>query len=345
MQYAGARVREKITWQPVRAVDAVGGAALSAVAVLLVAWALGYADLRHPDRGGHRAGPRVLGARQGQRGAARLRRRRCRRSTRWSAPASSRATSSPSRPSGSSTSVPVPTAEARPAGARDRGQHPQDPRRQRLRPRRRGHRLRLRPEPGDDQRPRRRRRRRPGGRDRRHRAGAASCSTTPSSTSPSSASTPATRRPCSSTSGSPRTRSRSSAIRRTARSTSSPAGSVDNPTALARHLRLRHRAPRRLLPARPGPAGQLRRPDHHRRAATSRRGVRRVGQRPRHRLRADRRQVAKRPRRAGVPAVDQFDTGDCRTADASRSAAACWPLRPSGSPDPARSPARARAPS
>jgi S1-C subfamily serine protease len=42
-QYAGARVREQITWQPVRAVDAVGGAALSAVAVLLVAWALGYA--------------------------------------------------------------------------------------------------------------------------------------------------------------------------------------------------------------------------------------------------------------------------------------------------------------
>jgi S1-C subfamily serine protease len=43
LQYAGARVREQITWQPVRAVDAVGGAALSAVAVLLVAWALGYA--------------------------------------------------------------------------------------------------------------------------------------------------------------------------------------------------------------------------------------------------------------------------------------------------------------
>ena len=43
LQYAGARVRERITWQPVRAVDAVGGAALSAAAVLLVAWALGYA--------------------------------------------------------------------------------------------------------------------------------------------------------------------------------------------------------------------------------------------------------------------------------------------------------------
>lgn len=43
LQYAGAKVREKITWQPVRAVDAVGGALLSSLAVLLVAWALGVA--------------------------------------------------------------------------------------------------------------------------------------------------------------------------------------------------------------------------------------------------------------------------------------------------------------
>lgn len=43
LQYAGAKVRDQITWQPVRAVDAVGGAALSAVAVLLVSWALGVA--------------------------------------------------------------------------------------------------------------------------------------------------------------------------------------------------------------------------------------------------------------------------------------------------------------
>ncbi|WP_426242886.1 MarP family serine protease [Nocardioides sp. LHG3406-4] len=43
LQYAGARIREAITWQPVRALDAIGGAALSAVAVLLVAWALGVA--------------------------------------------------------------------------------------------------------------------------------------------------------------------------------------------------------------------------------------------------------------------------------------------------------------
>ncbi len=43
MQYAGSRLRDRITWQPVRALDAVGGAALSAVAVLIVAWALGVA--------------------------------------------------------------------------------------------------------------------------------------------------------------------------------------------------------------------------------------------------------------------------------------------------------------
>ena len=34
LQFAGSRIRDRITWQPVRALDAVGGAALSAVAVL-----------------------------------------------------------------------------------------------------------------------------------------------------------------------------------------------------------------------------------------------------------------------------------------------------------------------
>ncbi|MEJ7834185.1 MAG: MarP family serine protease [Nocardioides sp.] len=43
LQFAGTRLRDKITWQPARALDAVGGAALSAVAVLIVAWALGVA--------------------------------------------------------------------------------------------------------------------------------------------------------------------------------------------------------------------------------------------------------------------------------------------------------------
>jgi S1-C subfamily serine protease len=43
LQYVGSRLRARIKWQPIRAVDAVGGAALSGVAVLLVAWALGVA--------------------------------------------------------------------------------------------------------------------------------------------------------------------------------------------------------------------------------------------------------------------------------------------------------------
>jgi S1-C subfamily serine protease len=43
LQYAGTRIRDRITWQPVRALDAVGGAALSMVAVLVVSWALGVA--------------------------------------------------------------------------------------------------------------------------------------------------------------------------------------------------------------------------------------------------------------------------------------------------------------
>ena len=43
LQYAGSRIRDRITWQPVRALDAIGGAALSMVAVLVVAWALGVA--------------------------------------------------------------------------------------------------------------------------------------------------------------------------------------------------------------------------------------------------------------------------------------------------------------
>lgn len=43
LQFAGARLRDRITWQPVRALDAVGGAVLSTAAVLVVAWALGVA--------------------------------------------------------------------------------------------------------------------------------------------------------------------------------------------------------------------------------------------------------------------------------------------------------------
>ena len=106
LQYAGARIRDGITWQPVRAVDAVGGAALSAVAVLLVAWALGVAISGSAHRRRHPDGARLDGAGPG-------RRDRCRtsadgaaaRSTTWSARRSSRATSSRSPPSGSSRSA------------------------------------------------------------------------------------------------------------------------------------------------------------------------------------------------------------------------------------------------
>jgi S1-C subfamily serine protease len=43
LQFLGSRLRSRITWQPVRALDALGGAALSVVAVLIVTWALGVA--------------------------------------------------------------------------------------------------------------------------------------------------------------------------------------------------------------------------------------------------------------------------------------------------------------
>lgn len=43
LQYVGSRVRDSITWRPIRAVDAVGGSALSVAAVLVVAWMLGVA--------------------------------------------------------------------------------------------------------------------------------------------------------------------------------------------------------------------------------------------------------------------------------------------------------------
>lgn len=41
--YLGARLRNRLTWRPVRWLDALGGAVLSMAAVLVVAWVLGYA--------------------------------------------------------------------------------------------------------------------------------------------------------------------------------------------------------------------------------------------------------------------------------------------------------------
>ncbi len=41
--FIGAQIRSRVTWQPARALDALGGAALSVVAMLLIAWVLGIA--------------------------------------------------------------------------------------------------------------------------------------------------------------------------------------------------------------------------------------------------------------------------------------------------------------
>ncbi|WP_278257536.1 CvpA family protein [Nocardioides convexus] len=172
LQYAGARVRERITWQPARALDAVGGALLSAFAVLLVAWALGVAI------SGTRIGPvtslvrRLRGARQGQRRAAGVRAERAgglqqRRRHRLlpALPGALRARAD----RGGRARADQPAAHGR--HSRRTPQRGEDPRRQQVRPRGRGHRLRLRPQPGDDQRPRGRGRRGPGGQHRRrHRA-------------------------------------------------------------------------------------------------------------------------------------------------------------------------------
>ena len=107
LQCGGAKIRDRITWQPVRALDAVGGAALSACAVLIVAWALGVAV----------SGSRIDGVTPMVRSSLCSPRstRCCRsapagcstRSTTWSAPASSRATSSRSRRSASSRCSPA----------------------------------------------------------------------------------------------------------------------------------------------------------------------------------------------------------------------------------------------
>lgn len=41
--YAGGRLRQRLTWRPVRWLDALAGGALRMVAVLVIAWVLGYA--------------------------------------------------------------------------------------------------------------------------------------------------------------------------------------------------------------------------------------------------------------------------------------------------------------
>jgi hypothetical protein len=58
----GGMLRSAVTWQPARALDAVGGAALSVVAVLVIGWALGYvvSGAGIPWLGAQAQGSRVL---------------------------------------------------------------------------------------------------------------------------------------------------------------------------------------------------------------------------------------------------------------------------------------------
>ena len=106
-QFVGSRIRDKITWQPVRAVDAVGGAAAQRGRRAAGRLGARRRDLRLADRRRHPAGARLDGPRPRRRGAARHPPTvRSRPSTTSSAPASSRATSSRSRRSGSSRSAP-----------------------------------------------------------------------------------------------------------------------------------------------------------------------------------------------------------------------------------------------
>ncbi len=81
--------------------------------------------------------------------------------------------------------------------------------------------------------------------------------------------------------------------------------------AVAGHLRRRHGDPQRLLAARPGPPRQLRRPDRGLRGPGGRGGLRGVGHRRRHRLRADGRRGARRGRRRPAGRETEVSTQGC----------------------------------
>ncbi len=158
-QVGGARLRDKIKWQPVRALDAAGGAVLSGAAALLVAWALGVAlsgsglrtitplgaGLQAPRRGQ----PRPSRGRELQ--AVGVQRRR-RDDVLPALPRAVRAGADRPRATGSAS----PAHRSRRAAGGRGGRA--GPRHQPLSPGHRGLRLRLRPRPGDDQRARGRRR-------------------------------------------------------------------------------------------------------------------------------------------------------------------------------------------
>ena len=169
-QYGGARLRDTISWQPFRAVDAAGGAVLSGVAVLLVAWALGVAI----------AGSGIGGITPLVRESAVLKKvdevaaRRCRRVAQGlqqrrrhdvlpSLPRALRAGADRPRRPRSQADAHRPRRRPRRAVGRE------DPQHERVWPRHRGLRVPVRPRPRDDQRPRRRGRRPADRRDRRER--------------------------------------------------------------------------------------------------------------------------------------------------------------------------------
>ena len=155
LQYVGGRARETITWQPARAVDAVGGAALSVVAVLVVTWMLGVAisgsripgvgpmvrDLRGAARGRHGD------AGDGEDRAPGVQ-RRGRVELLPDLPRAVRPRAHRQRLRGAVAPAARPRHRARPR------QRVQAPRQQQVRAWGRGQRVRLRPPPADDQRPR-----------------------------------------------------------------------------------------------------------------------------------------------------------------------------------------------
>ena len=292
LQYVGAKIRSRIKWQPVRALDAVGGAALSMAAVLVVAWALGVAI----------SGAKLPWASREVRGSAVLE-----RVNGVMPPDAVQALNSFNDVVGSSffprylepfaperivNVGPPPGRVARdPDVRRAAAERLQDPRRELLQPGRRGQRVPLRPGPRDDQRPRGGRRRQARRARRRATSGRRrSSTTTPTSTSRCSPSTGPRAAP---------------ALRPARPAAARPAAVLGYPqdgpynvqagpdprraaAAQPRHLRRRHRRARGVLAARPGAARQLRRPAGLLGRQGARRDLRGVGDRHRHRLRADR---------------------------------------------------------
>ena len=129
---------------------------------------------------------------------------------------------------------------------------------------------------------------------------------------------PATARTCASTStAEPRRRRRGPRLpRRTARTTCSRRGSAPSSGCARPTSTATARCIREVYSLRgTDPAGQLRRPDRLLRRRRPRRGLRGVGHRRRHRLRADRRPGRASAAAAGVTADGEVGTGDCAVAE------------------------------